>query len=193
MSDITIQECRTGWYVRGKFAANEGFAKERSHLERFFHLAMTAAIGHKTITGDSGLFKTFDTPILAFRMNRELLTLVKPSIVSDPRVVIEFSNKRPGDETAAVAKIEISGGKLVGGIPFDIFLEVHFPDQILGLENLTKRDSVSMYRGLLFNLTPGELSCNLYGVFEAITYAMSTAVHDLEQCIVNCKQVAMAA
>lgn len=82
-----------------------------------------------------------DACCIPFYIPDELVHAVVPGLKSSPHFTVHFKNVSMEAHQRVV---------------------VNLPDRILSLDNITDRGSQSDYRGVFFNLTPGEYQGNLY-------------------------------
>jgi hypothetical protein len=81
---------------------------------------------------------------------------------------------RSGDGSPATAEIEVERRRSGRRRP-PLQVQVQFPDELLGLENLLGLESSPRVAGLYFNLTRGELVGNLYGAIAPVCAAFALA------------------
>lgn len=184
------------------FVAKDMFTIAKTPLSEFFSLSMHATISQCLIgKTDYGYTNGKGHWVFGFYPNEALLKTISASAVNSPRVMLEF--KTVPSSQPAVVRGEIQAalfacppsndrGELVSG-----FFELELPDLILGLDDIANqhKGSLGLYRGLFFNLTPGEDSSNLYDLFDkvakctALTYlAMEANANE----IANSRRLALA-
>ncbi len=169
------------------FVATDMFRSKKTPLSEFFRISMLSAIGQCLVEKSSyGYSNGKGHWILSVYPNEVLLKAVSPSTLFNPRILWEFRNatsKGPAlvrgeieNATFAITPSDDRGEKVSGSF------ELELPDQILGLDDiaLQHKGNLGLYRGLYFNLTPGEEGGNLYNLFDKVAMATSETYLALE-------------
>jgi hypothetical protein len=150
------------------------FGAPSNALAQLFKMSVLAAMGARTMLGDTALSTTGDgSADITFWPNELLWLQVCPMLGSVPRIIVAISPKNEFRHESARCRVDVEMSTRPGG-PGPMSLTVKFPDQILGLERLVCRDgSQTTYRGLFFNSTPGEVNSNLFDVLNSVSTGFS--------------------
>ena len=150
------------------------FSTRASALSEFIKLCIFHAIGVRALEVTPLTFPSNGGFTFAFYPSEILWNDLCSTDFGAPRFVIHLKPRRPGKDAAPAActcEIELRSTRSGGPGPLDI--SINLPDTILGLENLQPGPSKSTYRGVYFNTTVGEHSCNLFELLPAIARAVA--------------------
>lgn len=157
-----------------QFKATDLFGANKTPLSNFFQLSCHAALGVRVTEGDTPMFTSLGGAVVfAFWPNEALMGLVCPTLTRFPRIVVELRPKDSAREAHCIIDLEFP---IHGDGPAPLTIEMTFPDQLLGLDNMVSRSRQSSYRGVFFNTTPGEYHGNLFELLPVLSSAVSISL-----------------
>lgn len=120
---------------------------------------------------------------IGFWFPETLHRVLLPKWDKQPRFHFFLQPKGRDGITPATVTVNIEFGGIDERL-IDASLKIIFPDELLGLEKLVS-DFRGQYTNILWNLTPGELRGNLFGLLSTVTEAATVFM-------LECEQLAMA-
>ncbi len=171
-------------HIEKTFSPKDLFAVRTTPQAELFSLGIKAAIGHQLLRQEPAAFEVSKSRCtMAFYMCERTLQGLDPLVSRAPRIVLKLVGNEESSTGRAYAEIEVEyavfrhpGQDITNPLHCSVSgtFVVNFPDAILGMENLISMGrSSSAYRGLYFNLTPGELQGNLFDLFNFVSRAFS--------------------
>ena len=152
-----------------RFEAEKLFGKVATQRTHLFKMAILSAMGLRSLEGKRPLIRdnlsSTVRGLISFYPNEALM--LKP-----PRIIVALTDRDDRNGVPARAEIDLEYTEFTHGREA-AKIEVCFPDRILGLGKVLGIDTECRYTSVYFNLTPGELSANLYDFLNPICAAFS--------------------